>query len=668
MSAVRSARGFVRSIQGQTRRKDEDDDVQIVGASPVGCVDNSIDIQSVFGSSSLKRHQTKTQSIIDVDQSELHALSYADLSDDDHDRSNIGELGCGKRLKANTSINMEASNYRTEDGKMVLLIPKSQSIYIQGTFNFQVLHGKLSYYGATIYPSESQHTAFALNCHGVPSFQGLSDEICPLDLVVRLAAEYSLTLDSNFTAGTIVLLKPYDCGIQNVSLRYPSMKEVWGSQSSLISKANIHLLDCNIWKDTISSIISEPEIRIVVCGSKGTGKSTFLRTLLYTLLYPELGTPVQPVYLDLDPGQPEFGPPGLLHLLIPSRSQPFGPPITNVIANCILNSVHVGTTTPRDIDNYSSCISYLVDRFLELERERSKPTPLLVNTCGWVKSGAQNSFSSVLENVKPDFIIQLKNSEEESSTDLDTLISRYISQNSNTKLIIEGAPSTKARERMTAADARIARILAYFHLDGTGKHFDFTRHFTAMRPVSVALGPGGISAISCFELESSVTVEKLLDIIDGTVIALEEFEEDHHFAVGTDKLSLNYYVTGSRVRNCLGLAIVRGVDKQNGVLRLSMPEYVRELAASRSRIGKKVGCTRGALQIPLQMFWDGNEYGTAGVFWGDSPYLMINLSKQGESADLLNSTTSMNHMVPMNPVGSLPLRIRRNLMRKNQRS
>jgi polynucleotide 5'-hydroxyl-kinase GRC3/NOL9 len=78
----------------------------------------------------------------------------------------------------------------------------------------------------------------------------------------------------------------------------------------------------------------QSKLRVLVCGPKASGKSTFSRYLLNHVLSaaPEVETGYTNTdgvaFLDLDPGQPEFAPMGQVYLAR-VRSPFFGPPFTH---------------------------------------------------------------------------------------------------------------------------------------------------------------------------------------------------------------------------------------------------------------------------------------------------------------------------------------------------
>ncbi len=98
----------------------------------------------------------------------------------------------------------------------------------------------------------------------------------------------------------------------------------------------------------------------MICGPKNSGKSTFMRILTNKILTDtrleelndEETTEEGVILLDLDPGQPEFVPPGqlsLVHLRQPTFGPPFShPSISERSGNRLVRAHSVAATTPKD--------------------------------------------------------------------------------------------------------------------------------------------------------------------------------------------------------------------------------------------------------------------------------------------------------------------------------
>lgn len=113
---------------------------------------------------------------------------------------------------------------------------------------------------------------------------------------------------------------------------------------------------------------------IFVCGTKNVGKSTFVRTLINTLL--NHTTSVD--YLEADLGQTEFTPAGCLSLLT-VRDPLLGPPFTH--QHTPEHMIYYGQSScETDLDRYLESLKSLWRR-----RPLSRETPIVINTMGWVK-------------------------------------------------------------------------------------------------------------------------------------------------------------------------------------------------------------------------------------------------------------------------------------------
>jgi polynucleotide 5'-hydroxyl-kinase GRC3/NOL9 len=130
--------------------------------------------------------------------------------------------------------------------------------------------------------------------------------------------------------------------------------------------------------------------KILVSGAKGTGKSTFCRVLINSMLTTSAKGPVGAmkappegvIFLDIDPGQPEFAAPGVVYLAH-VRAPIFGPSFTNLIVpgateNVLLRMHYIGVTTPRESPlHYLKCVRNLLSLYRIYEN-----IPLVINTCG----------------------------------------------------------------------------------------------------------------------------------------------------------------------------------------------------------------------------------------------------------------------------------------------
>lgn len=150
-----------------------------------------------------------------------------------------------------------------------------------------------------------------------------------------------------------------------------------------------------IWSSAIRELSQRSGLlRALICGPKGSGKSTFSRYLLNHLLSPAPQTDTGysntdgVAFLDLDSGQPEFSPMGQVYLAH-LRSPFFGPPFTHPSLDdfpdgTVVRAHHIGATSPKDDpDHYVLAAMDLMDRYRSLLATHPQ-CPLIINYPGWI--------------------------------------------------------------------------------------------------------------------------------------------------------------------------------------------------------------------------------------------------------------------------------------------
>lgn len=138
----------------------------------------------------------------------------------------------------------------------------------------------------------------------IKSIDGSTENICVI-VLKKLENRLIKTLD-NYSMQMFPKIFKTNEGrfFSPVELKLQSYFEEDESESEVLNKSKY-------WtSDVIDKI--ESKTRLFVCGGKGTGKSTFLRYAVNKLL----NSFKKVVYIDLDPGQPEFGVPGTISVTV----------------------------------------------------------------------------------------------------------------------------------------------------------------------------------------------------------------------------------------------------------------------------------------------------------------------------------------------------------------
>lgn len=270
--------------------------------------------------------------------------------------------------------------------------------------------------------------------------------------------------------------------------------------------------------------ICKPPV-IMICGPKGSGKSSFARLLSNRLLSTTCArTGIG--FLDLDPGQPEYTPPGeisLSHI----RSFNFGPPFTHptFADGCGNHSVHshyLGHLTPRDdVLYFVECAVDLFDRFQKTLRPLG--CPLIVNLCGWVVGGGLELLQTLVKCLSATNVIYVSLTSPEGI--LESLMDCTKSSGA-TFHTISSRPYDGKLE--TSSDLRMMQTFSYFHLDRPVSGCPFWNPYPLYlaKPQELCYA-GPNQAIAGIAMVGDIVSPNLLTgVINGSVLGLIVVEDE----------------------------------------------------------------------------------------------------------------------------------------------
>ncbi len=190
----------------------------------------------------------------------------------------------------------------------------------------------------------------------------------------------------------------------------------------------------NSMQQSAESMINQN--RILICGAKNVGKSTFLRYIINRILsepIPLTSTkqPSEVAIIDLDSGQPELSPPGMLTLTVLKRPLLSDPPMNMVVGGRSTHSddevFHHETayffgdvTSKSDPDAFIQMASQLMQQYETLRAAKKAPIPLVVNTDGWVKGFGFEILSAIIGAINPGHIVQILGSTKAKTFDMSS--------------------------------------------------------------------------------------------------------------------------------------------------------------------------------------------------------------------------------------------------------
>lgn len=504
------------------------------------------------------------------------------------------------------------------DGILVGLKEK-QLIYIAGVFMLQVVKGGIIYNNVHYNASSDQFNVWHPLCNSIPAVQ----------------SSYFAGWEEAYHIGkknkTLVVedLKDYPCvikiqnapveGLKKAGALFPDVKYLWsprdGTRLSFTSKACTYfilreqidsftpLVISNEWSSEIESLTvahksSLYDTRMLVIGGKNSGKSTFLRLLLENFLYSGQKQNLEDeiMYLDLDPGQPEYCDPDCISLSPVSRGsnvlgRHLGQPLFKTLKQCYL-----GSNSAQEVPSlYLNYVDELID---ELDKVDHMGTSL-VNLPGWVKGFGLNIMNHIISKYKPTHVVVLESKASrrhlnEINLDL-TFETQARSAYSPIIAKVTGASTNPDEFRFQAHQIRTFKTLSYFHTTEkteVGVKYDFLPLLNRA-PHQISFGSSGIRAIQLPEEFLDLHKDDLKTTLEGTVVALFTCE-------GNADIVDNSFTITSIAQEGLdfkSLALIHSIDVENSFMNLFIPEFKLEKVKTNSH--KKWIMVRARSETPL---------------------------------------------------------------------
>lgn len=536
-----------------------------------------------------------------------------------------------------------------------------QRLVALGEYGLSVIRGRITILGATLSPDHTVHHVYALFSHSLPVIRYLESE--DDEVVIRL---------SQLSTGlrTLKKLSPLFCRLWNESatnlagetdskerssfqivrpLDHPSILIL--TLAKLFSTADgpkkmylQHVYSPPEWNEILASVSSGKWNRgatssVMICGPKGSGKSTFAKLLINRLLTSNSPKTPRPtatakrknaigvLLLDLDPGQPEYSPPGqlsLLHLVRPNFGPPFAHPESESGGCTVIRSHSISAISPsQDSDHYMACVLDLLIHYRHYVSSNAE-CPLIINTPGWVLGTGLELLLDLIKHSKPTVVIYM-------SIDGPLDVVKALRDEAGKTLVVTLPSQISEYTTRTAAQLRTMQTMSYFHLNQKSQGVPSWKGnpLTSMPPwvVRYAGGNSGIVGIMC--LGEQPPADMLKEAINGTLVAVVMVDDMSAIAGwtddnnGQDGLSeadgsssqskrqiavntpedlpyLNPDIATSpdpKHSRSLGLALVRGIDTESKTLHLLTP-ISPKLLRDMSHYGKSIVLVSGKLETP----------------------------------------------------------------------
>lgn len=458
--------------------------------------------------------------------------------------------------------------HRDGSGIKIALRADQTATFI-GEYDLEVLKGVVNVYGAMIHPDLGPQRVHALSTLSLPSITARSDSTIHI-----MSVKSGLSQLSKLSP----LFRNIGCDPKEAR----SFQFLASNTSDPLNRPLQPLEIDDSTKRILSSInakLDSTTTTICAIGSKSCGKSTFNR-LLTNMIISRPGAGRTCWYLDLDPGQPEFTPPGQISLV--EVSVPIlGPPYTHrahpssTSFRLVRSHTLAATSFKDDAEHYLSCAADLLSSASLTEGD----LPIIINSCGWASGLGASTLISLIASFPADIqLVFLGDSPEvELSPTLPTHLHSYN---------IPRRP--RVQSSRTPAEQRAMATMAYFHSKQNGRDIGWNpKPIGTIKPWLLPYGKTadrGIKAILSYG--QAPHPEFLAETLEGAVVAIVATTPG--LITSTEMLgSLSVDILRTEAEGLpylaeeialdpkssffVGLGLIRGIDVERRVIQLLTP-------------------------------------------------------------------------------------------------
>jgi polynucleotide 5'-hydroxyl-kinase GRC3/NOL9 len=396
------------------------------------------------------------------------------------------------------------------DISLTIQLQNDQSVVCLGEYDVEVKSGLTTVYGSLLRPESGPRRVYAPSTYALPRIVARKDntriKVSSIDAGVSRLGRLSPLYRNIWTKG--------DDTAHSFSLLHGTVDDEL--QRKLTVLESHHALDIVVSRLSSDAESTARLTRVMAIGAKSSGKSTFNRILVNTLVSKASTSKV--FYLDLDPGQPEFGPPGqisLIEVTTPLLGPPFTHPATAQSSRYrLLRSHTVAAMSFKDDPlHYVECAK-------ELIRHADQRFPLVINACGWISGLGASVTCELAVATDVSHVVFLEPLDASLREDIIAACPDAI-----THAIPRHAVRPSVR---TPAESRAMQTMAYFHHRvSKGVPGWSHRSISTWRPWVVRYnGPSaGIKAVLSYG--QSPQPDSVLEVLNGAIVALTRIDAGH---------------------------------------------------------------------------------------------------------------------------------------------
>ncbi|ODQ79626.1 hypothetical protein BABINDRAFT_162006 [Babjeviella inositovora NRRL Y-12698] len=395
----------------------------------------------------------------------------------------------------------------------------------------------------------------------------------------------------------------------------------------------VEIIKCQ-HKTGYEAVSADPP-RILIIGSKNSGKSTLLSLLVNSIVYQNLKGEELDEYplsvLDVDPGQPIFSSPTCISLGYMSRLA--HPPLyggfsainTEYEDNFTLSERFLGTYSPsQNPELYKTAIESL---YREYNRsQKPEGCPLVINTPGWIKGYGLELLSHLTALVRPTHLVYLSNN---FSQGIHTQGSDFEHLNMLSFDNYINLPGTYSTGKYSAPQIRTFKTLSYFHKQLARVHglrYCFDPLVAAApyevsymsddpkdeKPSALYLGVTAVLVLNAEHNDDIAYHRHLKEILETSIVGMIAIDEDlyqnemkqyvvHAEGENTPNLLPMEAFAKLDYERCkfLGLALIHSFSKTKPELRMYTPVDTAKISVYLKATASRLVLMRGDLETPI---------------------------------------------------------------------
>ncbi|KAL1303201.1 hypothetical protein AAFC00_006621 [Neodothiora populina] len=520
--------------------------------------------------------------------------------------------------------------------RLVLKLKADETATFIGEYDLQVISGIVMLSGAALRAGDRTYRVFAPGTHALLTViaKGGAAEIAVISTTTSMAGLSKVSP----LWGKLWNAQDFKDSVANGSAESKRSFMLLRSSTDDPLKRALTALDVDQGiQSALFRIVNYPRTSsdpvVLVSGPKASGKSTISRWLTNTFLTSTTSRtsnqrlnsaqPKTSFWLDLDPGQPEFGPPGQVSL-VQLHAPILGPPFTHPTAPSsspyhMIRSHTLASITPKeDSDHFLSCAMDLLSHYQRL-RLSFPDAPLVINCNGWVLGSAVEVLLALVQGFPITDVVLMQ------PMDMDVVQAIKSSLRADGRVLLVPQRETRPTQSRTSAEFRAMMNMSYFHTSPPSTPSETspiakwdTRPISHIRPWQVPYSGPGQGILAILSYGEVVPPAFLSTVLDGMVVAICVIEDDvaipgyhslvtstaqqvegdeeaeHHDAqepniqslVSRTPDDLPYLLPDRsgliapldpRNSRCVGLALIRGIDREKQELHLLTPLSADEI-------------------------------------------------------------------------------------------